>query len=329
MFKTEKYLKNIIVFLISFSFFLCCIFCETSSCTPSSNFPQENSQWKDFPELYGPYLGQELPGTEPVIFADGIVNRKRLHTTPSVSPDGNAIYWAEFKFDSPKRTICFSKKVNNRWIVPEILIPNSNYRDDCPVFSPDGKTLYFNSNRPWPGNTGTEHERIWYMKRQADGSWSSPLPIDRVINDYALHWQVSVDNNGTLYFGSERTPNYGMDDIFCSEYKDGHFGFPVNLGPPVNTSEHESIPFIDPEGRFLLFARPAKINGNLTRTCIWISRKQTNGTWSEPANVTAAYPNFEGACAKVTPDGKYIFHLRYINGSFDVYWVSSEILDDF
>ena len=290
-------------------------------------FAQEKVE--TFSELKGPYLGQKLPGKKPIIFADGIVNRKLQHSTPSISPDGSEICWTDREFDSRYSVIYLSKKVNNRWATPEILVPNSNYWDDSPVFSPDGKTLFFNSNRPWPGNSGTEHERIWFVKRQSGGSWSSPLPVDRVINDYALHWQVSVDNNGTLYFGSERKPNYGMDDIFCSEYNNGHFGSPVNLGPPVNTSEHESVPFIDPEGKFLLFVRPAKINGNLIRTCIWISRKDANGSWSEPVNITAVYPDFEGGCPKVTPDGKYIFYLRYINRKFSVYWVSSEILDEF
>ena len=328
MFKTKSNYLYFIVLLISFLIFLCGIFCKISATSTDNETPQENPTQENFLDLYGPYLGQEIPGTEPVAFADGIVNRKSLHSTPSVSPDGTEIYWSEHEIDSPQGCIYFSKRVNNRWTVPEILIPSSNYLDDGPVFSTDGQTLYFNSNRPWPGNTGTEHERIWYMTRQADSSWSSPLPVDRVISDYALHWQVSVDNNGTLYFGSERTPNYGLDDIFCSENNNGHFDFPVNLGPPVNTSEHESMPFIDPEGRYLLFGRPAQVNGTLTN-CIWISRKQTNGTWSVPANVTATYPNFEGACAKVTPDGKYIFHLRYISGNFYVYWISSEILDEF
>ena len=29
---------------------------------------------QEFPGLYGPYFGQELPGTQPKVFADGIIN---------------------------------------------------------------------------------------------------------------------------------------------------------------------------------------------------------------------------------------------------------------
>ena len=58
-----------------------------TQCTPAPE-PTEtaNAEEPGFPELSGPYLGQEPPGAEPVLFAPGIVSNGMLNRDIAISP---------------------------------------------------------------------------------------------------------------------------------------------------------------------------------------------------------------------------------------------------
>jgi hypothetical protein len=80
-----------------------------------------------------------------------------------------------------------------------------------PVLSPDGHRLFFNSR--WTNGVGPKSgtERIWYIEKNDNGDWQSPVLVSNKINNAPLHWQVSVDNSGNLFFGSERKGSFGKD----------------------------------------------------------------------------------------------------------------------
>jgi Tol biopolymer transport system component len=271
--------------------------------------------------LVGPYFGQEPPGGTPQVFADGIISGNNLHATPTLSPDGREIYWAVCGSGPGLCRIYFSQMLgNDLWTTPELASFTVGVGGDNPVFHPDGQRLFFNSDRPYDG---VVKERIWYVNRQDDGTWSDPAPIDPIINDHALHWQISVDNTGRLYFGAARDPSYGGDDIFFSDIVDGHYGEPVNLGPAINTADHESMPFIDPDRRFILFSRLA--NGSFG---VLMSRRNPDGTWSEAVDLSGHCHTDEGAGPQVSPDGAYLFFLKYGGVDFDIFWVDSSCIPD-
>jgi hypothetical protein len=118
-----------------------------------------DARQSDFPKLTGPFLGQRPPGMIPEIFSRGIVSTDMYnHCTVSISPDGTEIYWAMAPLDAPRRIYC-SKIVNGTWTRPEIVDFTRSDDGDCPVLSPDGTKLFFNSNRPMPQGR-TRRERI-------------------------------------------------------------------------------------------------------------------------------------------------------------------------
>jgi len=260
----------------------------------------------------GPYLGQEPPGDIPQIFAPEIVSTSMYnHSSISISPDGNEIYWAMSPIDTPRR-IYFTKRINNSWSEPKIIHFTQSEDGDCPVLSNDGMKMYFNSNRPI-NNGGTRRERIWCVDR-VDGMWGSPYPLGMEINGQHLHWQVTVDMFGNIYFGSEREGSKGRDDIFYSEYSNGTYKTPVSIGTGINSGEHESTPFIDPNGEYLIVAR----NG------LWISFRQNDEHWSEAVPMGVL---LDGICPYVSPDGKFIFFLKMGMGYNDIYWVSANVIE--
>jgi len=278
----------------------------------SSNAQQDND-----PLIKGPYLGQKPPGVAPEIFAPGIVSTDFYnHCSPTISPDGKEIYWAMSPLDE-MRQVYLSKSRNGCWTKPEVVSFTHEENGDCPVLSPDGKRLYFNSSRPrYPGDT--ERERIWYAERQEE-DWSIPKPLGSAINDEHLHWQISVDKDYNLYFGSERQGSKGKDDVFFAEYKNGKYSKPVSLGSEINTEAHESCPYISPDGSFLIFCR-------IARERLLISYKQQGGKWTKAKNMGNEFA--EAICPYVSPDKKYLFFLEMGRGYNDVYWVSARIIED-
>jgi hypothetical protein len=121
--------------------------------------PFIRAQENDFPVLKGPYLGQEPPGTTPDIFAPGIVSTDMYnHCNIDISPDGSEIYWAMASLDTPCR-IYFSETIDGVWSKPEIMSFTRSENGDCPVLSPGGNRLFFNSSRPLPEGTA-RRERI-------------------------------------------------------------------------------------------------------------------------------------------------------------------------
>ncbi len=272
-----------------------------------------HAQPSDFPKLSGPYLGQKPPGTTPRIFAPGIVSTDMVnHCTINISPDGSEIYWAMAPFDMPSR-IYVSKVVGGVWTRPEIVDFTRSERGDCPVLSPDGKKMFFNSERPLPGGT-TRRERIWCSERTS-GGWGLPFPLGPEINDEHMHWQVSVDAKGNLYLGSERIGSKGRDDVFLAEFANGTYRKPVSLGREINSELHEGNPFIAPDGSFLIFCRDG----------LWVSFKQNDGSWTKAESLGNVLKN--AACPYVSPDRKYLFFLKSGQGYNDVYWVDAGFIE--
>ncbi|MBE0653987.1 MAG: PD40 domain-containing protein, partial [Bacteroidales bacterium] len=273
-----------------------------------------NAQQRDFPKLSGPYLGQKPPGTTPEIFAPGIISTDMYnHCSVCVSPDGTEIYWAMAPLDTPRR-IYFVKMENGIWKLPQIIAFTQTEDGDCPMLSTDGKKMFFNSNRPI-SQGGNRRERIWCVERTSNG-WGAPFCLSAEINNEHLHWQVSVDSNENLYFGSERDGTKGKDDVFIAEFLNGKYSKAYSLGTEINSEAHESTPYIAPDGSYLIFSR----NG------LHISYKQKNGYWTKAKSLG---DNFEKAfCPYVSPDGKYIFFLKMGMGFNDIYWVSTEIIEE-
>ncbi|MHB8094941.1 MAG: hypothetical protein ACYDH0_08360 [Candidatus Aminicenantales bacterium] len=269
-----------------------------------------------FPVLTGPYLGQKLPGETPEIFAPGIVSTADYnHASVTMSPDGLGVYWACEHKALGHRVIWVSRSIGHRWSEPEVVPFTKEEDGDCPMLSPDGRRLFFLSDRSLESDQGRKRERIWYVDR-LPGGWSEPRCVDMTINREHIHWQVAVDKDLNLYFGSERKGSKGNDDVFFSAYLQGRYATPVSLDEAINTPAHESTPFISPDGSYLVFARDG----------MRISYKDSRGNWTKSQ---ALGPRYGDCCPYVSPDGKYFFFKRSGMDTFrNVYWVEAKIIED-
>ncbi len=272
-----------------------------------------------FPVLEGDYMGQTPPGESPELFAPGIVSSIwGLHSAAAFSPDGNMAMWAPM-ITIPGELystggILMSERVNGRWTPPRFTAFTGDKEGDVPFFSPDGKRVYFMSMMAPPDDPKSRKERIWYVDRTAE-RWSAPKLVNAAVNDYPHHWHFSVDANHTLYFGSSVPEGLGEGDIYSAKLVDGEWQKPENLGAPVNSEKGEGMPFIAPDGSYLIFSRAYDL---------YISYRKEDGVWTEPVNLGKPInsPSIE-ICPMVSPDGKYMFFLSQRGGESHIWWVDA------
>lgn len=122
--------------------------------------------------------------------------------------------------------------------------------ESTPVFTKDGKTMYFTRNNYIDGKvrkdgTGQVLLKV-YRAVLKDNKWTDITELPFNDNNYSVaHPALSADEK-TLYFASDMPGSYGQADIFkVTINDDGTFGKPVNLGVGINTQGKETFPFID------------------------------------------------------------------------------------
>lgn len=120
-----------------------------------------------------------------------------------------------------------------------------------PVFSKDGKKLYFLSNRK-----GTLGEKdIFFSEKDETGSWTTPLNLGHNIN--TIYDEQSLFLLGdTLFFASKGHNTMGGYDIFYTiKEKNGKFSNPVNIGYPINTPSDDLFFFVNQNNSLLSSSR--------------------------------------------------------------------------
>lgn len=268
------------------------------------------------------YLGEEQPGLIPKLFAPGVVSvENRFEYGSTFSADGKEFYYAVNVGKKPE--IHVIKLDNNVWTNPSTLIVHEKYGYNDPFLSPDGKKLFFISDRAMDGKGDIKDIDIWYIERTKHG-WSEPINAGSGINTDKNEYYISFNKSGTMYFSSnggttgENEKNY---DVRTSEFKSGKFQTSQKLNEAINTEHYEADVFIAPDEKYIIYCseRP----GGKGKGDLYISFKNEKGEW-QPAKNMGSPVNTEGYefCPFVTGDGKYFFFSR----GGDIYWVSADVL---
>lgn len=163
------------------------------------------------------------------------------------------LYWSEIKPDgemgTPER---LERKIN------------SKFNESTPIFTQDGKTMYFTRNNFLEGKRGRDANKNTLLKLykatlNTEGQWDNVTELPFNSNEYSIaHPALSADEQ-ILYFASDMPGTLGQSDLFRVKINtDGSYGMPENLGPEINTEGKETFPFIsnDNELYFASDGRP-------------------------------------------------------------------------
>jgi outer membrane protein OmpA-like peptidoglycan-associated protein/tetratricopeptide (TPR) repeat protein len=166
------------------------------------------------------------------------INIKFNDAAASLSADGNTLllYYEEGAGD-----ILMSKRDGDDWSKPVSLNKNINtplFWETSACMSADGKRLFFASNRPG----GRGELDIWVSELDAKGQWGKAVNLGPTVNTPGNEDSPYIHPDGvTLYFSSDGHPGMGSNDIFMTEFKNGKWTRPVNLGYPVNSIEYDGF----------------------------------------------------------------------------------------
>ncbi|HUV00213.1 MAG TPA: OmpA family protein [Bacteroidales bacterium] len=149
----------------------------------------------------------------------------RLYSN-SITGDGKLLIL--FMDDGGDGNLYFSQRRDTTWsrIKSVGKFVNSIYWEAHGFITPDGKTMYFASNRP-----GGEGELdIWTSGRATDGTWERPVNCGNVINTpYDENTPYYDPENDALLFSSIGHISMGGYDVFRSTFRNGGWTQPVGM----------------------------------------------------------------------------------------------------
>jgi hypothetical protein len=228
-------------------------------------------------------LNIALPG-------DG-VNSEKEDFAPFPISD-NELYFSSNQGERAR--IYVSERENNSWTEGEAprnfpVIQKGHFCNSA--MSPDGNRIYF--------TVCNNDDKIWddvkkrceiFVSKRVGSQWSQPERLPDYINTQgvtATHPYVTHQRGSEIiYFASNREGGLGGMDLWYAARDLGidnnDFGFPVNLGPVVNTLGDEITPFYDRENQALYFAS----NGHVSMGGFDIFQATGDEvSWSQPDNM--------------------------------------------
>ena len=268
-----------------------------------------------------------------------------------MTPDGKEIYFS--LATGGYAMILVTKLVDGKWTEPAIA-PFSGSRewlDFEPHISPDGKRFLFLSTRPKPGfepKPGWSYQDIWIMDREGE-HWGEPYNPGPPVNSDEPEYFPSVTRDGTLYF-TRGTTGARVSNIYRSRLENGVYTEPEKLPAEVNATEFQYNAFISPDDDYIILCN-SQLEDLIGAVDYYISFHNEDDTWSPLINMGPPV-NIENSTATspyVSPDGKYFIfsssrnadtatgrlnyqslvdaYTRPQNGSSDIYWVSSDFIE--
>ena len=221
------------------------------------------------------------------IFESNIISTENVEYALSFSPSGNELYFArsegQWGTGNLKSSIYYSFKKDQKWSAPELASFSGEYDDSAPHITHDGRTLYFISNRPSPGEDSGSQD-IWKVERSDGENWGKPIRLDNPISSSNNEYGISTDGQGNLYFASDRKGGLGQGDLYVAKKKNNGFESPENLGETINSATGEWNLEVSKDGQILIFEASQRQQNRSSFGDLYISFKK-GGKWSVPQNI--------------------------------------------
>jgi len=276
---------------------------------------------------------------------------------PTITPDGNTIYFARFAASGDKRVlgtttdIFVTHRVRQSgewpgsgadWTPPERLpdTVNSDSIDQEPRITPDGKTLYFMSRRS--GSRGGAD--IWVTHKQPDGQWSPAQNLGPNVNsEFTDHCFMPLaipgEDNPSVFISVRPRVAGGPPsaDLYTSKMENGAW-------QPSRRYESKLLDSIGLKCRLNAVASDGLVLGVVSvhdfgkfHTMAFVHYDPASREWKGPI-VEAPFnqPNVDGACPMFTASGdKMIWSAGYDRGPgqvstaggtgsiYDLFWLKT------
>ena len=283
--------------------------------------------YEDWPDLYGPYLGQQPAGMNAEIFAPGVVSTDRSEINSVFTPDGEALLLYNLE-PGNRHHDHGDAAVEGRWSKPALASFSTDPTDVDPVISHDGQRVFWSSRRPRPGKVERRDNGfdIWFADRKGF-LWDDTQYLGPVVNSGTSQVYPSVTRNNTLYFQAIRAEGFGKADIYRSKMLGGAYQSPENLGPVINSANYEGDVFVAPGESYLIVAVSGREDG-YGGADLYISFQRPGNEWSPLQNMGASVNSDKrDFCPMLSHDEKYLFFSSKRAGEGDIFWIDAKIIE--
>lgn len=224
------------------------------------------------------------------LLAPGVISTACNETSAAFSPDGREVYFMRGDLASSRTAILSARRNDDGSYGDVRLAPFSGtWNDSEPHVSPDGRRLYFVSNRPvhaggaslvaTRGRVAFPGANLWYVARKDDG-WGDPVHIGGDIARVPMVYNPSVAANGNLYFSAHREDAGAGFQVYRAVPDGEGWSAPVQVPLGKGVQANHMDPAIDPRERFMLFAGDE--GASVGAADIYIVFRGTDGAWGSP-----------------------------------------------
>lgn len=248
-------------------------------------------------------MSQYADAKSPSAFDTGSDNQLGL----TFSPDGSTAFWVAWNGNWGSRTtsqwvIYTSKQEHGKWSSPTPAEFSGDYSDSGPFVSPDGRWLYFVSERPTSDDDESNDRNIWRY---------SLIEENRLeflsINSDAAEYSPVVTTSGTLYFASNRDGGPGAGDLYRAAPTGDGFLAPQPLGPAFNTPTGEWNIWVSLDESEIIFEASSRstnisISGDLYYS--W----HTSAGWTAAVPVERLNTRNSDLMPRLHPDGETLYY---------------------
>ncbi len=212
----------------------------------NSQITKSIHEWtnESFTALYKASINKDDSLSEPSLFSKEITSLVN-DATAIFTKDGNTMYFTrnnstlkgKRKNNKNKSSLLkiykSSKNKKGKWSKAlELPFNSDNFNTAHPSLTPDGKWLYFSSDRE--GTLGQSD--IFRVQIYSDGNYGQVENLGSVINTAGRETFPFISRDNYLFFASDGHPGLGGLDIFVSKInEDGSLSQVVNMGTPINS----------------------------------------------------------------------------------------------
>lgn len=196
----------------------------------------------------------------------GVVSTADSEVRASVSPDGRRIVWGstDRKGGAGGWDLWQASLRDGRWSDARPLPINSAANDFDPIFSADGKWLYFFSNR----DSGFGGDDLYRAAVKPDGSVGEAENLGAGVNSVGDEWAPTPSRDGRhLLFASDGFGGAGRHDLLVAHWNGKVFVDPKPV-PGINTAADEfDAAWID-DGKAIVYAQSKHVEKEPIRLMI-------------------------------------------------------------
>lgn len=197
-------------------------------------------------------LSLTLASASDALVRPGVISTAAAEVRIAHSPDGRRILWGAIGRDAAadQQDIWEIHRIRGGWSAPARVSFDTDAAEFDPAFSPDGRRLYFQSDRA--GGLGGSDLYVVSID-PVSGRFGTPCNLGPQVNTPGEEWAATPAPSGGLIFSSNGWGGRGKHDLYEVDLRTPG-AKPTNLGDAINGPLDELDAAITPDGRTLVFS---------------------------------------------------------------------------